>query len=176
MTEKWGPDFWGLLHFISIKYPNNPNETDKKKICNLIKAIPYVVPCAKCSKHFQNNLHKNPLDYSDISSKNKFVTWFVDLHNVVNKFLNKSIFSQKEAQEYIDFLSKENYFKYLKKVISYIESEVKNNMDLFKSQNIINFIDSALHFNDNKYKIINLNFNDKKSFKKLKNEILILEK
>lgn len=175
MTEKWGPDFWGLLHLISINYPNNPNEIDKKKICNMIKVIPYAVPCSKCSKHFQDNLRKCPLDYLDISSKNNFVTWIVNLHNVVNKSLNKKIFSQNEAQNYINLLSNESYFDYLKKVIIHIESEIKSHIDRTKYNGIVSFIDIILYFSGKKYDHININFSSKESFKKLKDEIFKLE-
>jgi hypothetical protein len=174
MTEKWGPDFWGFFHHVSINYPSNPSQTDKEKICNLIKSIPYILPCEKCSIHFKENLNKFPIDDVDLSSKNNFVTWFVDFHNTVNKMLKKKIFTRIEAQNTIDSIPKINYMIRFKKVMDHIDGEIKHNISFSKCKEILNFIDASLYFSGQEFKDIDinkLNFLNKDGFRKLKREI-----
>lgn len=178
MTEKWGPDFWAFFHHVSINYPTNPTETDKYKICCFIKSIPHILPCEICSSHFKQNFEKLPIDDTDISSRNKFVTWFVDFHNIVNKMLKKRIFSKFNAQVYIDSLQNTNYMVYFKKVLDHIDNKIKNNISSYKCKEILNFIDASLYFSNKKFANINISntkITNKEDLQKLKKNIFLYD-
>ena len=99
MTSKWGPDFWNLFHHITISYPHNPSSNDKLKVKNFINSIPKILPCSTCIRHFQRNLHKFPLEENDLKSRNDFLTWFINFHNVVNMSIGKRVVLKNEAQK-----------------------------------------------------------------------------
>lgn len=174
MADKWGPDFWILFHLISIKYPTNPDPIDKYKICNFIQSIPDTLPCSKCSSHFKKNLDMFPLKDEDISCKNKFVTWFVDFHNIVNEFLKKKTVTKVEAQKNIDYLLTLDYMTYLKKVLYHIEVELNNRKHKYsinQYKQISNFIDSAIYFSNKKFDNLDLNITHVGKIKKLIKDI-----
>ena len=50
-TEKWGPVFWETLHLISLNYPLDPSEKEKKMFLSLIKSLKYILPCGICRKN-----------------------------------------------------------------------------------------------------------------------------
>lgn len=171
MTQRWGPDFWTLFHLISINYPSNPSEKDKAFLLKLIDSIPYTLPCKVCSKHFKENLKKFPLTDKDISSKNNFVTWMVDMHNTVNIFLKKKILQKNEAQNKINSLLHINYLDHLKRIFNHIDEEINDKISIEQCNEISQFIESILYFSGNNFNDINISFHDKHTFKNLKNNI-----
>lgn len=99
--EIWGPHVWHLLHTITLDYPINPTDNDKKNITNFVHALAYVLPCEKCRIHFIEHLNNNNLDDKTLSSKNNLIKWMIDIHNSVNKLNNKKILSYAEAYQEI---------------------------------------------------------------------------
>ena len=51
-------------------------------------------PCKICAAHFQEMLKENPIK---VGSRHDLVYYFCDLHNIVNKKLNKKIFNCDKA-------------------------------------------------------------------------------
>jgi Erv1 / Alr family len=170
MTSRWGPDFWNLFHHISINYPHNPNPIDKLKIRNFLNCIPKILPCSACARHFQKNMLKLPLDENDIKSRNNFLTWFINFHNVVNMSLGKRVVLKNEAQKYIDNLSKASYIENFMKVLAYLESKIQRQLPRSQCKEISNLIDTVLHFSGKKHNI-NTTFYDHGGFRKIMSEI-----
>tara|TARA_B100000963_G_C22629305_1_gene674047 strand:- start:169 stop:591 length:423 start_codon:yes stop_codon:yes gene_type:complete len=92
----WGPGAWTFLHYIALAYPENPSKKDKENYKHFFMNLQNVLPCQKCSEHYGINLQKYPLDQSLDNHQNLF-RWTVDIHNEVNKKLNKKIYSFEEA-------------------------------------------------------------------------------
>lgn len=104
----WGPGAWVFLHSISLTYPNDPTENDKKMYKIFFDSLGYLLPCNECSNHYNDYLSKNPLNDEVLRSKETLTFWLYNVHNNVNHLLNK------EKIEYNTFI--ENYKDmYLKK-------------------------------------------------------------
>jgi hypothetical protein len=59
---------------------------------------PFVLPCGTCGRHFAEVLKESPLpETGDIEVLFK---WSVDVHNMVNKKLEKPVVSYEEAKEF----------------------------------------------------------------------------
>lgn len=92
----WGPKLWFALHTMTFNYPENPTEIDKRNYHDFFTNLKNVIPCAKCSKHYGEHLLNNPLS-PNLDSKELLVKWLIDLHNDVNKSLNKRLYSYDEV-------------------------------------------------------------------------------
>lgn len=112
----WGPKVWTFIHTVTINYPVNPEPIDKEQITNLIYAISDTLPCDMCKEHFRRTIDQYP---PNVRSRKELFKWGVDIHNEVNKRLNKKILSYEKVlkiyeQKYnmkINFDSKNIYNK-----------------------------------------------------------------
>lgn len=92
----WGPHYWFVLFSIALCYPNNPNNTAKKKFYNFIQNIPIFIPHDETSKSFAHYLDKYPVTpYLD--SKDHFIRWVHFIHNIINKSLGKQTITLEDA-------------------------------------------------------------------------------
>ena len=90
LTTVWGPAMWHYLHTMSFNYPVNPTPEDKKNYREFILNLRNVLPCKYCRINLKNNLKKKPLQMCDMASRNTFSRYIYDLHETVNKMLNKT--------------------------------------------------------------------------------------
>ena len=90
LTTVWGPGMWHSLHTISFNYPVQPSCDDKRRYQSFILNLQYVLPCGKCRKNLVKNFKKLPLKWSDMESRNTFSLYIYNLHEIINKMLNKS--------------------------------------------------------------------------------------
>jgi hypothetical protein len=89
LTKVWGPIFWTALHILSFNYPNQPTTEDKKHYRDYVLNLQYTLPCKYCRINLRNNLKKNPLTMSHMKNREKFSRYIYDLHETINKLLNK---------------------------------------------------------------------------------------
>ena len=89
----WGPSAWEFLHSIAFAYPENPTQEDKTAANNFIHSFACMLPCSVCKDHFKSNIKVLPVD---VSTREKFFDWTVQLHNLVNKQLGKPQFTTTE--------------------------------------------------------------------------------
>lgn len=100
--KAWGKHYWFVLHTISFTYPENPNDTAKRKYYDLIQNLPLFLPNERISKQFVTILDKYPVKpYLD--SRVMFVKWMHFVHNEINKIIGK------EPLSYTNFLENMNY-------------------------------------------------------------------
>jgi hypothetical protein len=100
LTSVWGPGQWHFLHTMSFNYPVNPTEEDKTNYMNYILGLQYVLPCGKCRKNLKKNFKRLPLTKAHMASRETFSRYVYQLHEVVNKMLNKkSGLSYEEVRE-----------------------------------------------------------------------------
>ena len=120
--EVWGPHYWFVLHSIAITYPNNPNETTKKKYYEFIQNLPLFIPHEEIGNNFVKVLNKFPVTpYLD--SRDSFMKWMNFIHNKINLSLGKPFVEledgvKKYYEQYrdVDAVSREK-FKYKKHII-----------------------------------------------------------
>jgi hypothetical protein len=84
----WGKHAWIFLHSVSMNYPDNPSNQDRKNYKDFFENLKYVLPCEVCKKHFTQHIQRNPIEPA-LHSKRKLVEWVIEVHNQVNITLNK---------------------------------------------------------------------------------------
>jgi hypothetical protein len=90
-TWIWGPVLWFYLHIMSFNYPNNPTQEQKKHYKDFIYNLRFVLPCKYCRINLINNLKEHPITNDDLKNRDTFSHYIYNLHNTINKMLNKKI-------------------------------------------------------------------------------------
>lgn len=84
----WGPHFWFVMHTIAIQYPNNPNETIKKKTYRFFTDLVDFLPNSSVRKSFSKMLDDYPVSpYLD--TRLSLIKWVNFIHNKYNVSLGK---------------------------------------------------------------------------------------
>lgn len=89
LTYIWGPTLWHTLHTISFNYPVNPTKEQKKHYYKFLKSLENVLPCKYCRDNYKKNLEELPITSNTLKNRYNFSHWVYDLHELVNKNLNK---------------------------------------------------------------------------------------
>ena len=97
----WGPHGWKFIHFITLGYPNNPSNEEKKTYKIFFETLKTVIPCSICANHYKNHLLKFPLDDNVLSNKKNFIEWGINVHNAVNKDHGKKIYGYYDGLQEI---------------------------------------------------------------------------
>ena len=84
----WGPAAWKFFETVAFGYPDNPNDLEKQAAFNFFESLRYLLPCAVCKEHYDENFAKLPVN---VESRDSLSRWVVDFHNIVNKSLNKQL-------------------------------------------------------------------------------------
>jgi hypothetical protein len=96
----WGKYGWTFLHYITLAYPENPDENTKNMYRDLFKDIIWkYLPCEKCRFNYKKHLNELPLTEEILNSRNKLIYWLVDIHNIVNDETGKRKISYKEFND-----------------------------------------------------------------------------
>lgn len=105
-TVIWGPSAWQLFHLTSLMYDHyfndlsiipinsikiNKKQLDKELIV-FFNSLKKLLPCKYCRQHYKKNSDKLPINF------NNMFQWSIDLHDIVNKTLDKN--NQKKYQAY----------------------------------------------------------------------------
>ena len=126
-SKIWGPSAWIFLHSITLNYPENPTQKDKKEYKSFFYSLSNILPCKVCQINYKNNLIKYPID-KYLNSKKNMVYWLILIHNEVNRECGKKQFTYTEAIKNFDKLYSEGFSEN-------IISETKNET-IFTTQNI----------------------------------------
>ena len=97
--ECWGPYMWGAIHLISLGAPDQIDSATKNAYSMFFQQLPYILPCASCARHLQENLANSPVE-SHLQGKETLFAWSVQLHNTVNRQLGKSEMTLDKAREH----------------------------------------------------------------------------
>jgi len=92
----WGPQGWKFMHYVSLGYPNNPSEEDKRNYKTFYTSLQHILPCAKCANNYSHNLTKYPID-NHLENRDTLVRWVIDIHNQVNNETGKKEYTYEEA-------------------------------------------------------------------------------
>jgi len=106
LTRIWGPSLWHSLHTMSFNYPVKPQHCDKVNYRAFVLSLENVLPCGKCRVNFHNNLKQLPLHMSHMKSRATFSKYMYDLHEVINRMLNK-----KSNMTYSDVRQRYEHFR-----------------------------------------------------------------
>lgn len=95
LAEVWGPPAWYLIHHITR---NIIDKTfDQIAIVNFFTILWVFIPCAICRNHYMDHVKKDPYIHY-ITNGNDLDRWGFELHNKINKMLDKSIMSYETYQ------------------------------------------------------------------------------
>ena len=92
--QEIGRHAWSLLHSVAASYPIEPTDEDKKQIEDFINGLAYSFPCKICGKHFVKLLKEHPIKNNN---REELVYYLCDIHNIVNKVLDKPYFDCDKA-------------------------------------------------------------------------------
>jgi|SRR3989344_649447 len=90
-TTIWGPIYWKFIHYISVIYPREPNPWWKHLVSYILNNLAILLPCENCAKHYNAHLLKHPITNDILNSRYKLSIWGINMHNLVNKYLKKTI-------------------------------------------------------------------------------------
>jgi hypothetical protein len=106
LTTVWGPATWHVLHTISFNYPVKPTQEQKVQYRNFVLSLQNVLPCGACRKNLKTNFKHLPLKMSDMKSRETFSKYIYNLHELINKMLNK-----KSNLTYCDVRERYEHFR-----------------------------------------------------------------
>ena len=111
----WGNFFWKTMHYITLSYPENPDENHKENVKLFFSSMQTLLPCENCRHHFTELLKTNPLTDNILQSKYNLINWLLNIHNNVNVRLNKKEWSYDEFIKHysISNANQENDNKFL---------------------------------------------------------------
>lgn len=98
----WGPFFWNTIHIMTLAYPKEPDEQTQQAAKNFFYSLQYLLPCAICKEHYKKHIEENP---PVVSSQKEIILYAFNLHNKVNKDLNKPVLTYSEFINHIRSLS-----------------------------------------------------------------------
>ena len=125
--EIWGPHAWFFIESSVLSYPDNPTQSDKKKMSTFLKSLQYAIPCEGCRNHYKNNLKSFPLNENVLKNKDELFKWVVNLHNNANRRNTLSKNEDETLKYYISVYSTENHNKnyYIQEKFDNIENNKK---------------------------------------------------
>lgn len=100
--DQFGPSLWQGLHYITLGYPVHPTEEQKQKYKMFFLLLQDTLPCSVCKKHYKENLAKMPITNTVLETKENFVKWLIDFHNVVNVMKGKPTIEYDKARKMIN--------------------------------------------------------------------------
>ena len=92
----WGEHLWAYIHTLCIVYGLAKDvEQQSQKVIKILYNIPSIMPCEFCADHLRKLMKDYPPD--NCLKAMELFQWSVELHNKVNQFLGKKLFSIDEA-------------------------------------------------------------------------------
>ena len=91
----WSHPTWLLIHYLAFINENKWTPETKKSYKAFISCLQFLLPCEICRSHLNENLSKDNID--KYMKSGKLFEWSVNLHNIVNKMLNKPIIDKNTA-------------------------------------------------------------------------------
>jgi len=100
--DAWGPVFWKFAHAITFDYPEaEPSTEDRERAQKFFAMLPWFLPCGVCGAHFIATVReKHPFTAATLQNRESLARWLVDVHNTVNRRLNKPEVSYEDANRY----------------------------------------------------------------------------
>jgi len=96
--DAFGPAFWFTIHNATTTYPNRPKVFVQEGMKQLIANLPLLIPCVNCKEHFFSFLKGVDLDCVTSSRENLF-SFFVNVHNYINRRFKKREMSLSDAKD-----------------------------------------------------------------------------
>jgi hypothetical protein len=79
-----------------LSYPAEPSYGQKRAAKDFFESLGHLIPCPKCREHYQQHLQRMPIS-PHLDRRDDLFRWTVNLHNEVNKSLDKQPVSEIES-------------------------------------------------------------------------------
>ena len=112
----WGPKLWFIIHTIALNFPENPSYDEKRIHEDFFNSLVFLIPCEKCRIHYRQHINNNPV-VNHLKDSDTLFRYTIDLHNQVNKKLNKRTYNYDEVVKYyrIEYGDEIEHNKYFNK-------------------------------------------------------------
>ncbi len=94
--QMWGNSTWYIFHTLAEKLKPEC-ESEIQTILYHFKQVSFNLPCMDCAKHATDMMQNAKLD--KVKTRDDLKQFFLEFHNIVNKKLNKPIFSRDECDK-----------------------------------------------------------------------------
>ncbi|KAB0796825.1 hypothetical protein PPYR_10886 [Photinus pyralis] len=94
--DELGNATWGLLHTMASKYPDQPNEEQKRDMKQFFNLLGKFYPCEYCAKDLRKDLKVDP---PNVENQTALSQWLCKLHNKVNIKIGKPEFDCSKVNE-----------------------------------------------------------------------------
>ena len=96
-TDIWGNATWLLFHTLSVQINSKKFEENKMEIIEIIRSICLHLPCHICTSDAKIILNKAYIN--NIKTKEDFIEFIRQFHNIVNIKLGKQEFLKEEINK-----------------------------------------------------------------------------
>ena len=83
----WGPGLWSFMHTMSVNMPTVLNPRESEAVTLFLESLQSLIPCNVCRVHYIENTRH--VTVNDIKSNKALALTIYELHNTVNKSLNR---------------------------------------------------------------------------------------
>lgn len=87
--EELGRATWTFLHTLAAQFPDQPTRQQQRDVKELMSIMTRLYPCKTCAEHFKDVLKAYPVK---AGSGVELAQWMCQVHNVVNRSLDKPQF------------------------------------------------------------------------------------
>jgi hypothetical protein len=107
VCSSWGSPQWYCMHMTSMDYPEEPSDEDKFRYKQWLENKQFTLPCCCCRSHFVKHMSIIDLESNSHYFDNtaSFFRLVFDIHNTVNKSLDKPILDEKDYIKLFHFYS-----------------------------------------------------------------------
>ena len=95
-TKEWGNITWKLFHTLVAQIKEEHFDKVKNKLVNIVINTCKNLPCPFCAEHASNKVLKRAY-IQNIKTKEHFIEFIRQLHNIVNIKLMKKVYSINEV-------------------------------------------------------------------------------
>lgn len=94
---RWGPGAWRLLHYLTLRMPEDPSVRVLHAYRQVFTSLPAVLPCRRCRRHLKTAYRRSPPRIG--KGRERLVRWFYNVHVHVNRELKKRVVRPRLAAE-----------------------------------------------------------------------------
>lgn len=96
-NKEWGNATWVLFHSLAQQITAEAFDREREYLIKFVINTCYHLPCPVCSNHASNLLSRSYT--GEIQTKDDFIEFLRQFHNIVNATLNKPMMSEKDCHE-----------------------------------------------------------------------------
>lgn len=100
----WGKHAWVFLHYITFGYPDNPTASIMVHTYRFLQSLRFLIPCEFCRENYAKHISagSQKLTLNVLRSKEAFMIWMFDLHNLVNKLTDAPVYERSKLWDVYD--------------------------------------------------------------------------